>query len=217
MLRGRAGCGLCRCGLGFGGLLQRELAVDLELDLLADQESTATEGNVPGEAPVTAVDGSGERAADLGVAERVDDRAAVLVIEGDLFGHAFDGQVAGHLVVVAVTLDRLEREHDFRGVLDIQEVGALQVAVALLRAGRDARGLNGDGAASGRRVVRVVQFQVSGDLAEAATNGRDAKVLRAEGDRRVMRVKTPRHSVYSLQARRAPGGLGLQCIRYPTS
>ena len=44
----------------------------------------------------------------------------------------------------------------------------------------------------------IVQLQVGGDLAEAPAHGGDAEVLRAEGDRGVMRVKTPRHGVYSL-------------------
>src|SRR6202040_3256497 len=105
MLRARAGCGPCRCRLCISGLLQREFAVDLELDLLADEESTTAERDVPREAPVAAVDGSGERAADLGVAVRINNRAVVLVVEGDLLGHALDRQIGGHFVVVAVTLD----------------------------------------------------------------------------------------------------------------
>ena len=37
-------------------------------------------------------------------------------------------------------------------------------------------------ATAGGRVVGIVQLEVRGHLAEAAAHGRDAEVLRAEGD-----------------------------------
>src|ERR1017187_10581819 len=102
MLRGRSGCSSCGHGLRLSGLVERELAVDLELDFLADQKAAASEGNVPREAPVRAIHGPGEGATNLGVAERIDDRAAVLVVEGDLLGQAVDRQVAGEPALVTV-------------------------------------------------------------------------------------------------------------------
>src|ERR1700688_1348173 len=117
MLRGRAGCSLCADRLGLSRLVLPELAVDLELDLLADEQAATTEGNVPVEPPVGAGDGPGQRAADLDVAVRVNGRATVLVIERDLAGDAFDLKVARDLEVVAGGRDRLQREDDLRVLL----------------------------------------------------------------------------------------------------
>src|ERR1035441_5224048 len=205
MLRGRPSRG--GCGLDFR-LLQCQLTVDLELHLLADEETAPTERNVPGEAPVRPVHRSGQGAADLRVAEGIDDRAGVLVVEGQLAGDLFDLQVACDLEVVALGCDRLQRENNLGVLLGVEEVGALEMTIALLRVRRDARGLDGHRATAGGRVVRIVQLQGSGYLAEAATDGGDPEVLRAEGNGGVMRVKTPRHGVYSLNAGSAPGGSG---------
>src|SRR5579859_5008402 len=212
MLRGRAGCGLRADRLSLNRLVLSELTVDLQLDLLADEQATATEGNVPVEPPVGAGDGPGQRAADLDVAVRVNDRAAVFVIERDLASDAFDLQVTGDVEMVAGWRDRLQREHDLRVLLDVEEVGALEVPVAHLVVGRDARGLDGDGPAAGGRIVRIVQLEVGLHLSEAATNGCDTEMLRAEADCGVMRIKTPRHGVYSLNAGSAPGGSGAHFV-----
>src|ERR1035438_8357764 len=213
MLRGRSGCSLCGRRLLNRRLVLPELTVDLELDLLAHQEAAATQGDVPHESPVRAVQGPGQRSTNLGVAKRVDDHAAVLVIECELLGGVVDGEVADDPEVVAVRRDRLQCEHDLRVLRDVEEVRALEMSVALLGAGGDARCLDGDRAAPGGRVVRIIQLEIRGHLAEAAAHGCDTEVLRAEGDRCVMRVKTPRHGVYSLNAGSAPGGLGHPFVR----
>src|ERR1700683_3374778 len=87
------GRSLGRCGCRFGRLVEAELTVDLELDLLTDEHAAAAERDVPDEAPVAAVDATGQGAADLGVAVGIGGGAAVLVVERDLFGDVFDGQV----------------------------------------------------------------------------------------------------------------------------
>src|SRR3984957_12444335 len=130
MLRGRAGCSLCADGLSLSRLVLPELTVDLQLDLLADEQAAATEGNVPVEPPVGAGNGPGQGAADLGVAVGVDDRAAVLVVERDLASDVFDLQVTRDLELVAGGRDGLQREDDLRVLLDVEEVCSLELSGA---------------------------------------------------------------------------------------
>src|SRR4029077_20087518 len=204
MLRGRADSRLLGCR---GNLSLSKLTVDLELDLLANQQAATAERDVPDEAPVGAVDGSGQRATDLEVAVRIGCGATVLVVERDLLGDVPDSQVTDRLeVVVAVFLDRLQGEDDRRVLLDVEAVSAFQMPVRHVRAGVDARRLHGDGAPPGRRIVRVVQVEVGRDLVEAAAHGGHAHVLRTESDRGVVGVECPRHVVYSCFSRVCPLG-----------
>src|SRR5918996_4145488 len=115
-----------------------ELEVDLELDLLAHQDAAGVERHIPVEAPVAAIDRARQRATDLAIAGGIDAPAAVLVVELDLVGDALDGEIADDLVAVSPLSDLLGLE-DHRGVvLDIEEIRAPEVLVAIDAAGVDA-------------------------------------------------------------------------------
>src|SRR5690606_16010655 len=71
--------------------------------------------------------------------------AGVLEVDGDRTGDVLDGQVAGDAQGVGVGGHDLGRaEGDRRVGLDVEEVGRLQVTVAVRAAGVDAGGLDGD-------------------------------------------------------------------------
>ena len=70
-------------------------------------------------------------------------RAVGLEGDRDRLGHALDGQVAGDDPVVAVALDLGGGEGDLLVVVGVEEVGRLEVAVAVRDAGVDAGGLDG--------------------------------------------------------------------------
>src|SRR5689334_12163244 len=89
---------------GSGGLDRRD--VELEDDLLADEDATGLERGVPLDAPVTTVDGRAALEAGAQVAERVACGAGVLPGDRHRLGDILEGEVPGHLEVVAL-LDHL--------------------------------------------------------------------------------------------------------------
>src|SRR6516162_9050184 len=82
-------------------LAQHRLALDLDRDLLADHDP-AGYGRVEVDAEVGPVDLRGRGEPGAGSSVRVRAEAADLDVERDRLGHAPDGQVARHLVLVAV-------------------------------------------------------------------------------------------------------------------
>src|SRR5213076_2395538 len=126
-------CRLVSRRLGVGSLRDGG-DVELELDLVRHQEAAGLERGVPGQAPVLAGQGGLALEADAQVAEGVASGAAGLEIDADRLADTSDGEVAGDRPVVAVALDVRRGEGD-RGVrLDLEEVGAAQVRVAVLDA-----------------------------------------------------------------------------------
>ncbi len=77
--------------------------------------------------------------------------------ELDRLGDALDRDLAGELdLAVVVGVDRGRVERDLRVLLDVEEVGRLEVAVALLLAGVDARDLDGARQAGASPVASIV-------------------------------------------------------------
>src|SRR5665647_3417866 len=115
--------------------LKHRLDLDAELDLLADQPATGLERLVPREAPLLAVDlrlGGKESAL---TAERVAHLPVVLGLQRDGLGYSTDGEIAVDLpVVVAVVFHTRARERQLRVRVDLEEVRAAQMIVALLGA-----------------------------------------------------------------------------------
>src|SRR5665647_2277654 len=113
--------------------LKHRLDLDAELDLLADQPATGLERLVPREAPLLAVDlrlGGKESAL---TAERVAHLPVVLGLQRDGPGYSTDGEIAVDLpVVVAVVFHTRARERQLRVRVDLEEVRAAQMIVALM-------------------------------------------------------------------------------------
>src|ERR1044072_3848031 len=114
-----------------GGLDRRD--VELELDLVGHGEVAAAEDHVELHAVVAAAELAADVEADAAVAERGGLRAAELGLERDRLRDAVHREVAGDLVGVLVDgLEARRLERDLRVALDVEEVGGLQVAVAVL-------------------------------------------------------------------------------------
>src|SRR5215471_4690811 len=119
------------------------LALDLDLDRLADQDPAALDGDVPGHAEVLAVDlgGQGE-AHDLLAPRAVPD---ALQVEGqlDLPGDVLDREVTDDGEPVALAAGHPGRaEGELGELLHVQEVVADQVSLPVRVAGVEARGLD---------------------------------------------------------------------------
>src|SRR5450631_3641313 len=116
--------------------------VELKLDLLADQYATGLQSRVEAQAPVGTADGRATFETHADVAVGVLRRADLLEDNGHRMGDGLNGQVAGDTPVGTVTLDSGGDEGDVGVVLNVEEVGGLEVAVALLLACGDAGGLD---------------------------------------------------------------------------
>src|SRR4029078_13124274 len=162
--------------------------VDLELDLVRDQEAAGLERGVPGQAPLLAVQGGAALEAEAGVAERGLGGAGQLEVDRDRLGDVLDGQVAGDGPVVAVAGDLGGDEGDLGVGLDVEEVGAVQVAVAVRDTGVDAAGLDVHGHLAGGRVLGV-DDGVAAELLERAAHGGHHRVPGAEAEAAVRRVE----------------------------
>src|SRR5262249_43610441 len=151
-------CGYRPAASAAGGGLLDALDVDRDLDLVAHREAAAVERLVPHDAEVLAVDLGGGARAGAGHPHRVlDGRPAALHVEDDLLRDPVQGQVAGHLeAVVPRLLDLLRGEGDGGVLRHVEEVGALQVLVALRLAGVDG------GHVDGRLDLRVREILVVG-------------------------------------------------------
>src|SRR5439155_841072 len=174
-----------------GGLLRR-LDVDRDRHLVADGDAARLEDLVPGEAEVLAVDRGGGLRAGAGVAPRVLDLGrGALDVEAHLARDAVEGEVADHLEVTwGARLDLLRHEHDRRVPDDVEEVGALQMRVALFDAGVDAGGVDG-GLDLGAREVLLLHLNRPAQLAERAAHGAHHEVAHRELHARVRGVEIP--------------------------
>src|SRR3954451_5019639 len=143
--------------------------VELELDLLADEDAALVEREVPGQVPVATVDRRFALEADAEAAPRVHRGASELPVDGDRVGLAVDGEVAdqGEDVVVDL-LDLGADEGDLRVVLEVEEVGGLQVGVAVGVAGVHARGVDLDLGPAVLRVLFIEEDLAGVDLETAA-------------------------------------------------
>ena len=123
--------GACRIRLSAGSLLGR-LDIEGELDGVAHEDAAGLKRGVPGEAEVLAADLGLGLEADLRVAPRILAHADELEGHGDLLGDAVDAEIAGHVVGAAALAHRGRGEGEGRELLDVEEVGALDVAVPAL-------------------------------------------------------------------------------------
>src|SRR5947208_2105964 len=174
-----------------GGRLLRALHcgnVELELDLLADENATLVERDVEVQAPVAAVDGRLAFEARPEIAPGVVGRAGELEVDRDGIALAVDREVTDEGVDIVVNLRDLRRGELDAGVdLDIEEVRAAQVRVAILVSGVDAVGIDRDADAA---VVQVLLVEI--DLAavdlEVAADVDHHRVLGSKADAAVRRV-----------------------------
>lgn len=121
------------------------LALDLDLDLLADQDAAGLQRLVPGQAELLAVDLGRDREAPDVLAPRVGAGAAVLDGELDRLGDVADGEVTDEGELVTGVADDAGAAEGQRGeLLRGEEVFAAQVGVAVRGTGGDALGLDRD-------------------------------------------------------------------------
>src|SRR5205823_8519328 len=123
---------------------------------LVHAEVAALEHQVGGEA------GAADAAGELGL-------AAALEGEGDRPGLPVQGEVAGHLVAAGDGLDRRALERELGELLDVEEVRAAQVLVALGVVGVHALRLDGQ---LERRLARrlLVDAEAAGEVVESAVD-----------------------------------------------
>src|SRR5579863_9988922 len=168
----RACVGACRDFRSgrLGGRRLDRLQLQLELHAIADQHATGLECLVPLQTEVLAVESAPRREADPFVAPGVLAAAAVLDVERDRTRDVADGQLAGQAVTLrADLLDPRTAEPDLGEMLDVEEIGRLQVLVTLGRPRVDAGGV--DRRLHDRaREVALVERDVPGELGEAASN-----------------------------------------------
>src|SRR3954465_6657245 len=122
------------------------LALDLDLDLLADHHAAGLEGHVVGQAPVLAVDLGGRADTEDLLAVRAGGGALELDDELDRLGHVLDGELTVQDELGArVRLDAGAAELHRRVLLRLEEVTGTQVVVPVDLAGLNAGGDDGRG------------------------------------------------------------------------
>ena len=122
---------------GYCRLLAHGLDLDLDLDLLADEQAAGLESLVPGKPERLAVDLGGGREADTLAAPQVGDDTHEFRVEGHLTRDPVDGEIALQRPLWSRDVTEPSRlEVDGRKLVDLQEVGRLQVVVARLLASR---------------------------------------------------------------------------------
>src|SRR6266700_6526076 len=166
-------------------LLLDGLDLDFEADLPGEQPAAGLQGRVPVEAPVLAVDlgEGGETGTDA--TPGVGAGAEELEVEGDWAGNVLEGQIAGKFPDALICPAQPGgAEGNLRVLLDIEEVGGLEVPVAARLVGVDAvhvdldrdgglLGLLGDRRGAGDAVEAAADLrgQVPGDEFEAGVGG----------------------------------------------
>src|SRR5689334_6098631 len=134
--------------LRFGARLDRDLdlqdlALDVDLDLVADDE-LAIEHRVEVHAEILAVDLGLGRVTDAVAHRRVVELTVLDDVQRDRLGGALDGQVASDGVAVAAdVLDLRALECHGRVLVDLEKVGRTEVVVAGLVVGADAGRVDG--------------------------------------------------------------------------
>src|SRR5579859_1292893 len=186
----RGGESVARFCLGGGGFghLDDDLGVDGELDGVARERDRAGD-SVPVEPEVHAVDLSGRADAQaLAAAERVGQPALDGAGQLDRPGGLLDREVAADAVVLVVDLlDAGDAEGQVRVLLGVEEVGGLEVGVALVVAGAEAGDLDLDRAARlGHVVVGALEAPV--ELREVSVDRGHGQMLGGEPDVRVSRI-----------------------------
>jgi uncharacterized protein (TIRG00374 family) len=183
-LRVEGGVRVARGGSG----LQAGLDLEGDGDLVADDGAAAFEGHVDGDAEVLAVeDGGGFEAGDRAVAHAGVD-AAEFEGEFDGAGDAVEGEVALDHVVVALGADGGGGEGGGGVLLGVEEVGGLDVGVAVGVLGVDGRDLDFGGDGGG---AVLGDGDGAGEVVERAADLADHEVADGEADGGVDRVDGP--------------------------
>src|ERR1700761_393183 len=177
-------------GGGLLGGLENAFDLEVQVHLVADHGDVgAGDGAVEADAEVLAADLALGREAGAGAAVSVRAEAVDLEAQRDRAGDGAEGQVAVDVVLAAVLADASGLEGDVRVLLDVQEVLAADVVVAVFLAGGDRRGVNGG-------VHARLEFGRAGDEGaldrlELAADLADHHVTDAEADLGVDRVDRP--------------------------
>src|SRR5581483_5194354 len=117
---------------------------DVDLDFVAHEHAAGLERLVPLEAPLAAADRALRAETEAIVAPRILAGARLLDVEDDLVRLIANREIARDFVVAARAFDLLALEDHLREFLRVEEVGRAQVAVALVLARVDARGVDLD-------------------------------------------------------------------------
>src|SRR6266550_5850479 len=169
--------------------------VDLDLHFLADQDPVR-DRHVPREAEVAAVDGDRRSRTEVPPTLSVLDDTDQLDVEAHGPGYVADGEITARgVMAIALREDRVALERDLRVFLRVEEVGRLQVAIALRVACRDPfdRRRHLEVALLG---LRGVELDTATDLAEASANGAQHHGLHRKVHCRVRRIDVPEHMFF---------------------
>src|SRR5256885_6452280 len=189
---------------GLGGEASRlgrrfvdRLEVDLDLHFLADEDAVR-DRHVPGETEVASSDGDGRGRTEVPPTLSVLDDTDQLDVEAHGPGDLADGEVAAcRVVAVALREDRVALERDLRVLLRIEEVGRLEVAVALGIAGVDALDRRRDLEVALLGLLRI-KLDAAANFPKAAADGAQHHVLHRKVHGRVGWVDIPEHMFSSL-------------------
>ena len=125
-------------------LLLDELALDEDLDLLAD-DKPAIEHHVERQAEVLPIDLAFAAVADAVAHHGIIEFPVLHHVQGHRMGVAFDGQVAGHgVAILSGRFDTGAFVGDRRILVNFQKIRGPQVVVPLGVVGADTRRLDGD-------------------------------------------------------------------------
>src|ERR1700722_7832726 len=113
-------------------LCLNQLEGHVNFDIVAEDDSAAIGGHVPGQAKFLTVDLAADGQAGAGVAPGVFDDAAEFDFELDILCGAADGEVAIYIIgtVVIYIFDSGKNELNLRMVCHVEEIGGLDMTVA---------------------------------------------------------------------------------------
>ncbi|GEM_PF-3939829 len=113
------------------GVLERR-TLDYDVNLFSDEDATAVERSLKINAEVLAVELGRSFETQAGVAVLILLNSENLDIESDRLGYTLDGDVAGNSALGAIAdFSTSDRESELRVIVHIEEVGALDVLIAL--------------------------------------------------------------------------------------
>src|SRR5258706_681706 len=115
------------------------LNLDIDLDLVANGNAARLEYLIPGQAEIAAIDLALCAEASALTTPRILRLTLERDVERDRPSHITNGQVAGQLELLAVSLDLRAAEPDFRELLDVQKITRAKVVVTLRGATVDPR------------------------------------------------------------------------------
>src|SRR5262249_14736465 len=187
---------------------------ELDLDLLANQDTTGLQRLVPRHAEILAVDlGAGGEGHHL-LAPWADGDAFELDVEGHLARDVPDGELTDELELLARRRGHAgAAEGQPRVLLHVEEVAAAQVVVTVCHPGVDARGRDVHGHTRGERIPGNDHFTT--DLRERTAYLAHHEVASDEADLGVRRVDAERARRRDRKAGVRAGGRGCGHLKPP--